>query len=144
MRPPWALDEARFADLCEACGKCRTACPEKVLVSASGGLPQVSFESSHCTFCGACAEACPSGALSLFEEDGERRRAPWVARAAVASSCLSISGVACRVCGEQCEARAIRFQPALGGRSLPVVDAALCTGCGACVGPCPAKSITIH
>jgi ferredoxin len=42
-----------------------------------------------------------------------------------------------------CEARAIAFPPRLGGCSLPQIDPARCTGCGACVAPCPTAAIEI-
>ena len=36
-------------------------------------------------------------------------------KAMIAASCLARNRVVCRSCGERCEARAIRFVPALGG-----------------------------
>jgi ferredoxin-type protein NapF len=64
-------------------------------------------------------------------------------RAAIAPGCLALNRVVCRSCGEVCEARAIRFAPAVGGASAPEVDPALCNGCGACVGACPAAAVSL-
>ena len=38
-------------------------------------------------------------------------------------------------------AGAIRFRPTLGGVSQPELDRAACTGCSACVAPCPTHAI---
>ncbi len=62
--------------------------------------------------------------------------------AAIASRCLSLEGVACRICGEHCDAGAIRFHLRVGGAALPEVTAD-CTGCGTCVGVCPAAAISM-
>lgn len=143
QRPPWALPEGLFLEACDGGGACREACPEKILLAGPGGRPEVSFERGECTFCEDCVKACPTGALSLYAADGERR-APWTITATVRNDCMSLAGVTCRVCGDQCESRAIRFQLAVGGVALPVIDSTACSGCGACVAPCPTKSISIN
>lgn len=56
---------------------------------------------------------------------------------------MARGNVVCRTCGDACEAAAIRFRPRLGGAALPEVDGEKCTGCGACVAPCPAAAITL-
>lgn len=139
LRPPWAVAEARFRELCDGCGDCRRACPEAILVRGRGGLPAVDFGQGGCTFCGACVTACPTGALARAGEG-----VPWGLRAVVGEGCLSLSGVTCRVCEERCEARAIRFRPQLGGRATPEVAAAACTGCGGCMSACPVAAIEIR
>jgi ferredoxin-type protein NapF len=42
-----------------------------------------------------------------------------------------------------CDAGAIRFKPTLGGVTSPALDLSLCTGCGACVAPCPTQAISM-
>ncbi|HYD30021.1 MAG TPA: 4Fe-4S binding protein [Azospirillaceae bacterium] len=69
--------------------------------------------------------------------------APGNRKASVTSRCLSARGVYCRTCEDPCEAGAIRFCPMPGGRSVPLIDPAVCTGCGACVAPCPAGAIAL-
>jgi ferredoxin-type protein NapF len=55
----------------------------------------------------------------------------------VAPHCLARRGVECRVCGDACDARALRLRPAPGGISELSVDSAQCTGCGECLPVCP-------
>lgn len=149
-RPPWALDGDRFLEACEAgeagesCDKCLGACPERILGKGPDGYPEISFARGGCTFCAECVIACPTGALSRRESETEDSRAPWAAVAEIANGCLSLAGVACRVCGEQCESEAITFRLAVGGVALTVVEPSLCTGCGACCAPCPVDAIRIR
>lgn len=143
-RPPWALGEEKFLDTCSRCDDCARACPEGIIVRGSGGFPEISFARGECTFCEACVAACAPGALALVTADTPPvRRSPWNIHATISTACLSASGVTCRVCGEYCEAGAIRFALAVGGVAVPRIDADLCTGCGACVAPCPVVAVEV-
>lgn len=71
--------------------------------------------------------------------DGEP--APLLAR--VEPSCLALNRVECRLCGERCDAGAIRFPPRRGGVAMPVIDGARCTGCGDCLPACPAQALKL-
>lgn len=137
VRPPWAAAEDQFVAQCDRCRACLGACPQGILLAGDGGFPVVEFQRGGCTFCGDCAEVCRTGALRRGD------RAPWALVAAIGDRCLSVGGVACRVCGDRCEDGALRFRPAVGGRSRPEVDAARCTGCGACVRPCPTGAVRV-
>lgn len=138
IRPPWALAEALFTDRCTRCNDCLKACPEQILVAGDGGFPTVDFKRGECTFCGDCVTACEP--LALQRADGT---AVWSIKAQIAPTCLPEHGVECRVCGDFCDARAIRFTPRLGGSPLPAIDREQCTGCGACVAPCPVSAISL-
>ncbi|MCL2523990.1 MAG: ferredoxin-type protein NapF [Betaproteobacteria bacterium] len=138
LRPPWALPEAAFVDHCTRCRDCLPACPQGIVVSGDGGYPRIDFSRGECTFCAACVTACQPQAL--LRREGE---APWACRASVGAACLPQHGVECRVCGDYCAAGAIRFPPRLGGSPLPAIDAERCTGCGACLAPCPGGAIQI-
>lgn len=139
IRPPWSLPESTFIDRCTRCGDCLTACPQKILVVGDGGFPTVDFTRGECTFCGACTAACQP--LALVRREG---LPAWPCKALVGEACLPRRGVECRVCGDFCDVRAIRFPPRLGGSPLPDVDKDTCTGCGACVAPCPTAAIAIR
>lgn len=134
MRPPGA--QAEFHDLCDDCGACSRACPQRIIRRDPSGGPSLSFRRGGCTFCGDCARACPTGAL---RDDGAAAL-PW--RARILSGCLSYQGVSCRACEDACEPRAIRFRLMTGGRAEPVLDRDACTGCGECAFACPTDAIT--
>jgi ferredoxin-type protein NapF len=138
IRPPWALAGEAFLSACTRCADCIAACPQGILVSSGGAYPTVDFRRGECTFCSACVTACNPRALVQTGDDP-----PWTLLARIGDACLPARGVECRVCGDWCGARAIRFTPRLGGSPLPAIDRERCTGCGACVAPCPVTAITI-
>jgi len=139
IRPPWALGEAQFIDRCTRCNECLPACPQRILLAGDGGYPTVDFSRAECTFCGECVKACRPQALT--RQDGQ---VPWNLKGLISDLCLARQGVECRICGDFCDVRAIRFTPRLGGSPLPEIDAEKCTGCGACVAPCPTRAINIR
>ena len=139
-RPPWSLrPDALFTARCTRCGDCVRACPTHVLHIGDGGFVQIRFDAAGCSLCGACETACPTGAL-----DREASPQPFLWRVAVSDRCLNRRGVECRVCGDACETRALRFRPALGGIASLSVELDACTGCGDCVSVCPVSAITLR
>jgi ferredoxin-type protein NapF len=137
LRPPWSRPEAAFTEACTQCGKCIAACPTRIITKGHAGYPIVDFANAACTFCGACADVCKD---ACFDRGAG---APWSLKAKISSACVEPKGVACRMCADVCEPRAIRFRPKLGGGSTPTVGLDDCTGCGACLVPCPVNAITI-
>ena len=136
VRPPWALSESAFTDQCTRCNDCITACPENIIEAGRGGFPVISFANGECTFCGDCHRTCEPGALHASSADAR----PWDLTVTLGADCLGEQGIVCRLCEDQCEARAIRF-PKLGGAGAPKIDRQSCTGCGACIAPCPVDAI---
>ncbi len=139
LRPPWALGETIFVETCTRCDACIKACPENIIIRGSGGFPSLDFMRGGCTFCGDCAKACREHAFF----DDRTGSAPWALTAAVGDACLEHKGISCRACESWCEPRAIRFRPALGGRTDIRIEREVCTGCGTCVATCPSHAITI-
>lgn len=137
MRPPWSQPESRFTALCTRCHACEDACPEGVLVTGRGGFPEVNFQKGECTFCERCVQVCETPALQHADQ-------PWRWRAEIGRSCLAMQAVVCRTCAEQCEVGAIRFRPVIGGGAVPMLSINNCTGCGACVAPCPAGAVQMR
>ncbi|MFM5149763.1 ferredoxin-type protein NapF [Aeromonas hydrophila] len=134
---PWSVAWSDFAADCTRCGDCLTACPEQILVKGDGGFPSVDFLRGECTFCGECVAACK---VPIFRSTTE---APWQYIAHIEANCLAHGQVFCQRCQDSCEPRAIRFSPVLGRVPTPSIDAAACTGCGACVMDCPVGSIRV-
>jgi len=141
LRPPWSGAERDFLVRCTRCGDCQSACPTRIIVVGDGGFPEVDFRRGECTFCAACVEACAPQALATRDADGIRQ--PWRLKAHVGDACFARHGVVCRTCGDQCAPGAIRFPLTAGAVARPEVSTANCTGCGACLAPCPANAITL-
>lgn len=135
LRPPRALAEDSFVARCTRCDGCVRACPTGIVVRGAGGFPELDFHRGECTFCGDCVEVCAPGALGA---------GAWTVRAEIGANCLTRGDVACRSCGDACAVRAIRFVPRRGGIAAPQLDAAACTGCGACCAPCPVDAVTLR
>jgi MauM/NapG family ferredoxin protein len=162
IRPPGALVEEDFLELCLKCGACMQACPTGGLQPALGEagleglwtpvlMPRLGWCEQGCVL---CTQVCPTGALekltiarklgqppahepvrigSAFVDRG--RCLPW----AVDTSCI--------VCEEVCPTapKAVYFKLETvvtrdgGSRTLkrPFVDLTRCTGCGVCESQCP-------
>lgn len=138
LRPPWSRAEDVFVEACTQCGKCLAACPTGILTKGHAGYPIVDFTAAGCTFCGACATACEAGCF-----DREAAGRPWKLLARIAPSCVESKGVTCRMCEQACDAGAIRFRPKVGGGATAFILSGQCSGCGACVAPCPVKALSI-
>ena len=149
QRPPWALAEAQFTERCVRCHACVEDCPHGVLKAGDGGFPEVNFATQGCDFCGACEAACEPQALDRAAAEaahgGDSAHAAWPGwQVRIAPHCLALQKVECRICGDVCAPRAIRFAPAPGGISQMRLDLAACTACGECVGVCPVGAVSIQ
>lgn len=137
IRPPWAINEDDFIEICNRCGECVKQCPRNVIRIEDGGFPAMNFTHAGCDFCEVCVAVCKPEALKLNDFAG------FNLTAEISSECFSERGVICRSCGEVCESRAIRFQQVVGGITHVLMDTEHCNGCGECVGICPAHAITM-
>ncbi|EGM70641.1 ferredoxin-type protein NapF [Shewanella sp. HN-41] len=134
IRPPWVREDIEFTDVCTRCSACITACETHIIHKGDGGFPELSFRDNECTFCTLCAKACPEALFDLTQT-------PWHYKAHVQDNCLTYQGIWCQSCKDACEPRAITFTLSIGKAPTPKIDINLCTGCGACVAPCPSQAI---
>jgi ferredoxin-type protein NapF len=67
------------------------------------------------------------------------RPGPHAAR--VTDQCLTHTGVDCGICRDVCAVGALGFVAVPGAPPRAVIDPALCTACGDCVGVCPVSAI---
>ncbi len=141
IRPPWSLSETLFLEKCSRCDDCVDACPENIVARDAEGYPIINFTHTGCTFCAECLESCTTGALQGLRSDIDQA---WSHSMRISDSCLSVTGVVCRTCGDHCDEGAIQFTLLTLGRSLPEINTSSCTGCGQCVPVCPSNSISIH
>lgn len=141
LRPPWALAEPAFSSACDGCGKCVSACEEKIIFMSRRKLPLLDFSKGGCTFCGECSTVCETGALKRSHEPGQL---PWRLQAGISDACLAKRGTSCVSCIEECECDAIVAGPALGGRMEILIDTMACTGCGICIKKCPVDAISLN
>ena len=140
LRPPWAIDEQLFSEICTSCGDCTSQCPTNIIKPARANLPVIDFSAGECLFCEECVDACKPHALLKKENNS-----PWAIKASIDNdTCLAHKGVECRSCYDPCEARAIMMPPRLGGISVPIISSHNCTGCGACFSVCPVNAVSIH
>lgn len=145
LRPPGTLPEREFMARCIKCERCISICPTDILkpMGIEGGIlqvrtPYVDYANGSCTFCDLCRQVCPTEAIGFVDA-----LAPEKGRIGVATvhedRCLAfVETGSCGICVEACQYGALSFD----GERRPVVDEALCNGCGECVRICPANVFT--
>ena len=92
--------------------------------------------------CVACTRTCPTGALRPLTVE-EKHARPVGLAVIEQKKCLAWEKREyCAVCDEYCPYKAVKLVKR-GEVMCPVVDAALCRGCGACESACPAEPLAI-
>lgn len=131
-RPPGAINESLFQQICTGCRECESVCPEKVII-LNGKLAELTLDYGYCSQCGECQKACPTGALHGPQQDIELRPI-------FATNCQNRLFGECELCAEQCPHQAISitsFKP-------PLLHVQSCDGCSRCKQACPFSVITMQ
>ncbi|MBW1781196.1 MAG: 4Fe-4S binding protein [Deltaproteobacteria bacterium] len=159
IRPPGALPEKRFLELCQRCGLCMKVCPTHVINPAltEAGMagfwtPNLIMTLGYCEYsCTLCGSVCPTGAIAEISGREKVERPIRIGSAYIdRGRCLPWSGNGpCIVCEEHCPTspKAIYLRqgvvPRPDGKAatvqLPHVDLKRCIGCGICEYKCPVK-----
>jgi ferredoxin-type protein NapG len=140
LRPPGAVPETRFLEVCHRCGSCADTCPVHAIIllgvegKEASGTPIVDPDLAACIVCEGlrCTHVCPSGALRPLDD-------PRAIRMGVAEVyaplCLRSRGETCTRCVDECPVGedAIRCN----NDGAPEVRLPACVGCGVCQLHCP-------
>lgn len=141
IRPPGALPDPDFANVCDRSGACVDACPAQAILSLTlpndpaDGTPHIVPSIQACVVCEdlACMSVCPSGALSPVSAQSIRMGLAEVRH----DVCLRTSGEDCRLCVDFCPIGADALEIGLDRRV--VVHQSACVGCGVCEMQCPTQ-----
>ena len=148
LTPPGSLSAKNMARRCTGCQLCISECPNQVL-RPSDDLwhlmqPVMSYERGYCRpECNRCSEVCPAGAIKPIETEVKAStqigHAVWIKK-----NCIPLTdGVSCGNCARHCPTGAIEMVLSdpddEESAEIPVVNEAICIGCGACENLCPAR-----
>jgi ferredoxin len=147
LRPPGALPEKEFLEICIACQECVRICPTHGLQGAflqSGlnglGTPVLVPRLGGCSIgmsCDhLCRQVCPVDAIQPVDRQDVKIGLAHVNR----SLCLAWDqGLKCLVCVEAC-----LFHAAIAHQGRVTVDPLKCVGCGFCESGCPVPGSAIR
>ncbi len=146
--PPGARSQSNFYRRCTGCQLCIVNCPNRVLRPSDEMdtllQPEMCYERGFCRpECNICSTMCPTGAIqpiSVPEKSNTK-----IGRAVCnPDACISAKdGVSCGHCARRCPTGAIKMVHTVLGDTQstlkPLVNDALCIGCGACEFYCPVR-----
>ncbi|MCM1256104.1 MAG: 4Fe-4S binding protein [Duncaniella sp.] len=146
--PPGAISLRHLTSHCTACQLCVSVCPNEVLRPSTDlsrlMQPESSYERGYCRpECTKCSDVCPAGAIMNITTADKSAiqigHAVWVKE-----NCIPLTeGVECGNCERHCPVGAIIMVASDKNNhespKIPVVNEAVCIGCGACENLCPSR-----
>ncbi len=148
IRPPGAIPEPDFVNVCIHCGKCMKVCPTNglqpcVFEAGINGLwtprliPKIGGCEKNCNMCG---NVCPTSAIRKLPLE-EKTYAKIGTAVIDRSRCIAWEqDKVCLICDEACPYNAISsLNETVHDVTLlrPFVDERICNGCGLCEARCP-------
>lgn len=137
LRPPGAVEEALFLELCTRCGDCIKDCPPgAIVVHERDATPILFADQAPCLLCEdfPCIASCQTGALEPVGGIHEVRMG-----CAVVSHSRCTAGQGCHACVSRCPTQALAMDFYL--MQVAIVQDR-CVGCGICEKIC--KTVNDH
>jgi ferredoxin len=159
IRPPGAIPEERFSQVCAKCGSCMKICytsglqPVMLEYGADNLFtPNMVNTIGFCGYeCNACGKICPTGAITYMPLEKKRKALMGLAQIDHTICWPWSEKKPCLTCEEVCpipqkaiefEERPVTFDDGTAGViQLPHVVIENCIGCGICENNCPARPI---
>lgn len=152
LRPPGSVNETAFKGACIRCGNCVRSCPSGIIEPSVNSQDPAGFLAPLLRFsgtdycredCNKCGFGCPTGVIRSLPLEEKNRHVIGIAQIGL-SECLLTLDRECGVCIPRCPRGAIveEFSRETYTTAVKVV-CEKCNGCGACVGICPAKVVTV-
>lgn len=138
LRPPGAVTERMFLQLCTRCDKCVHACPKDAIKKAPKefgmlvlGTPYIDPLKKPCVMCDdlPCISACPETALMPVASPAEVKMGYAILDQA---KCMAYGDSFCQQCVLDCPIPGAITQV----KDRPVIHKDICTGCGVCLKSC--------
>ena len=159
IRPPGAIDESIFSEICAKCGSCMKVCYTSGIqpVMFESGLdsiftPRMDFDHGFCGYeCNDCGNVCPTGAITPLQLEIKRKVVIGIVETNHDTCWPWAEKKACLTCEEFCpipekaielEDRPIILEDGTPDIiKLPHVVKENCIGCGICQRQCPVTPV---